>query len=744
MKKIALTSLMFLSFFGLSSCYASPVKGPQGPIGPTGPQGESGKDGQDGRAIISIELTNSIDNIDTYTITYSDNTTSTFKVTNGKDGATGEQGIQGIEGEPGKDGHTPKIEIGSNGNWFVDGVDTKISSKGPEGPIGPQGEPGKDGATPIIGSNGNWWINGQDTGCPSKGQDGTSTSLSINDQGYRVINGENTNFKAEGNIDEIYSSMSHYFDLKEQFTLEKETIKNPSYIYTTSTFSGWTGSIGRPKIVKTLMFKVRARETSITSIKLYLNKEDKNGSNIITETINTTIDPFQEKEIERTLSSPFINSHNEPLYFGYACDAFCDFYSNTSEKAAIEPSEYQAIQCYITNGNQPTSLKNFIDVYQKPCRYIYVKIGEYRKIFVPNDKLIASVTQKVNVFLPDKYYLAVNDNFQLFYRGVVQAKNPYNYYIKVKAKKGNTFPRYYEWKPTIEDIGNHELTLEVRDNNNNLLGVDRTTLIVNKVKIQSQNQNILCVGDSLTSGGVWVKEGYRRFAQKGGSPIGDGLNYIDCVGTKKTVINDKEIGFEGYGGWTWNSFLSSNSPFYDQESKEINFKKYSERNNFKNIDYFYILLTRNGHSESFKTNWKIDEGHFANATKLIDRIHLDYPDAKIRCLGLQMPSQNGGMGTNYNSSSAYGDAYGMLVSAMHYNKTLEDFCKQDKYKNFVNYIDVAGQFDTDYNMPQNNKPANNRTDITEIIGTNGVHPTTNGYYQIGDAFYRSLYNDFKE
>lgn len=35
-------------------------------------------------------------------------------------------------------------------------------------------------------------------------------------------------------------------------------------------------------------------------------------------------------------------------------------------------------------------------------------------------------------------------------------------------------------------------------------------------------------------------------------------------------------------------------------------------------------------------------------------------------------------------------------------------------------------------------------DKIEIIGSNGVHQIYNGYMQIGDAFFRSLVNDFKE
>ena len=64
--------------------------------------------------------------------------------------------------------------------------------------------------------------------------------------------------------------------------------------------------------------------------------------------------------------------------------------------------------------------------------------------------------------------------------------------------------------------------------------------------------------------------------------------------------------------------------------------------------------------------------------------------------------------------------------------------KEDFYKDFVKYVDVAGQFDTDYNMPASSKPVNNRSEVTEMIGTDGVHPTETGFYQIADAAFRSL------
>ncbi len=55
-------------------------------------------------SIVSIEKTSSDGLVDTYTISYSDGTTSTFEVTNGSDGEKGENGQDGQDGASGKDG----------------------------------------------------------------------------------------------------------------------------------------------------------------------------------------------------------------------------------------------------------------------------------------------------------------------------------------------------------------------------------------------------------------------------------------------------------------------------------------------------------------------------------------------------------------------------------------------------------------------------------------------------------------
>ena len=88
------------------------------------------------RGISSIEKTSSEGLVDIYTIYFTDNTITTYTVTNGKNGANGKDGVNGKDGENGKDGAD-----------------------------------GKDGLTPFIGENGNWWIGETDTGVKAAADD---------------------------------------------------------------------------------------------------------------------------------------------------------------------------------------------------------------------------------------------------------------------------------------------------------------------------------------------------------------------------------------------------------------------------------------------------------------------------------------------------------------------------------------------------------------------------------------------
>ena len=193
----------------------------------------------DGIGVASIKKVETNGNEDTYEIEYVDGSKSYFLVING------ENGEQGIQGEPGKDGHTPEVKIGENGNWIIDGVDTEISAKGVQGETGNgiekieltdtkenvdtytifftdgttttftvtngadgeqgiQGEPGKDGHTPIIeiGENGNRIIDGVDSEIKAEGKDGLD--------GNTILNGTNNPTNDLGKDGDFYINTSNW------------------------------------------------------------------------------------------------------------------------------------------------------------------------------------------------------------------------------------------------------------------------------------------------------------------------------------------------------------------------------------------------------------------------------------------------------------------------------------------------------------------------------------------------------
>lgn len=112
-----------------------------------------GADGADGRGIKSIAHTSgngAVGTTDTYTITYTDDTRSTFNVRNGANGKNGADGQDGRDGSNGKDGNGIKTAV-LNADYtltltFDNGTSyTTPSIRGATGNDGKDGDPGADG-----------------------------------------------------------------------------------------------------------------------------------------------------------------------------------------------------------------------------------------------------------------------------------------------------------------------------------------------------------------------------------------------------------------------------------------------------------------------------------------------------------------------------------------------------------------------------------------------------------------------
>ncbi|MBR7095519.1 MAG: SGNH/GDSL hydrolase family protein [Clostridia bacterium] len=164
--------------------------------------------------------------------------------------------------------------------------------------------------------------------------------------------------------------------------------------------------------------------------------------------------------------------------------------------------------------------------------------------------------------LPEQYDLVVGDTFELFYKGITYCldSDVFAYELKYtdSVNRGSNYSRKYIWKPTAADVGKHTLTIAVRDNLGAILDEDEVTInVVPKPTSPDKEKNVLIVGDSLTSGGLWVNELYRRLCGTGGSPAGHGLTNINFLGTRVVADTDGKVRYEGFGGWGFKSYTTA-------------------------------------------------------------------------------------------------------------------------------------------------------------------------------------------
>lgn len=198
------------------------------------------------------------------------------------------------------------------------------------------------------------------------------------------------------------------------------------------------------------------------------------------------------------------------------------------------------------------------------------------------------------------------------------------------------------------------------------------------------------------------------------------LTYVSGGGNTETIRYD-------------NCEPESNNPFFDMKEGENDFIKYTKQLQVPAVDCFLCLLTWNGTKDLPEV--------LRQGKDFVDRLHAQYPDCKIVLMGLQIPNEDG-MGESYGSSCIWGDDYWNYFYMENYvhelNHVYEAWCADPKYRDFLSFVQISGQFDTEYCGVFEERPANVRCEKTERVGINGVHPTPEGYRQIADAAFRKV------
>lgn len=179
-------------------------------------------------------------------------------------------------------------------------------------------------------------------------------------------------------------------------------------------------------------------------------------------------------------------------------------------------------------------------------------------------------------------------------------------------------------------------------------------------------------------------------------------------------------------------------PFWNSTANQFDIKTYVNDYCGNKVDYIFILL---GINSLYGTKPFTSVDSVLDSCKnLLRKIHADLPNTKILLSTNNLVSQNGGLGFNYNAQTYFGqydvEVINHLIFTM--NKAYYTLETDTEFMQYVEVINTHAQFDADNVFPTTIKNVNTRSNKTENIGTNGVHPTNNGYWQIADAEFRAL------
>jgi len=369
----------------------------------------------------------------------------------------------------------------------------------------------------------------------------------------------------------------------------------------------------------------------------------------------------------------------------------------------------------------------------------------------------------LRLLLPAEIPILAGIETNVYFDNALLAINPANYAVDVICRRGSQQNERWTWvassDPDKRDVGSHPLTLELRNQKNEIVARASTVLRVLPRDVDaetSDEKSILILGDSLTNASHYPGQVNER-AREDGFPL-------RLIGTRGPGAEAQDGGgdgsgnrHEGYGGWTANRFATHytgiarggdykkcGSPFIyksdpdnEDETPKLDFARYcQEYNEGQAPDFVTILLGCNDtfHSTDETIEEKIDV-MFAHYETLVSMIHELNPKTKIGAI-LPMPPAA--------SQDAFGQNYGSSQTRWQYkrnqHRVLERMTETFGSREDENLFLVPAWLNLDpvHGFPDKEVKANAHSEAVITRQINGVHPSAEGYRQMGDSIYAWL------
>lgn len=363
--------------------------------------------------------------------------------------------------------------------------------------------------------------------------------------------------------------------------------------------------------------------------------------------------------------------------------------------------------------------------------------GDYRLLLPPTIPALTDL--ETNIYF-DNTYLALN---------------PDNFFVDVIARRGRHQEHRWTYRPTTEpekrDIGHHVVTLELRNQKNEIIGRASTKVQVcsREVSADAKPQSLLIMGDSLTNASVYSGR-IAELAKEDQLPL-------RLIGTRGPGAEAQPGGgdgsgnrHEGYGGWTALRFATKytgiarggeykqcGSPFLYQDGNadpKLDFARYCKEFNEGNApDFVTILLgcndTFHGTDETVEERIDVMFEHFET---LLTMIQDHDPATKVGAI-LPVPPAA--------SQDAFGENYASGQTRWHYRRNqhrllermIETFGNRDKSNVYL--VPAWLNLDPIDGFPSRESKAHAHSETIARRQINGVHPSREGYRQMGDAIY---------
>ncbi|OQA80540.1 MAG: GDSL-like Lipase/Acylhydrolase [Lentisphaerae bacterium ADurb.Bin242] len=344
--------------------------------------------------------------------------------------------------------------------------------------------------------------------------------------------------------------------------------------------------------------------------------------------------------------------------------------------------------------------------------------------------------------LPPVIYAVPGMEMNIYFDNVFLSVNPSNYIFQVTCPIGRNDEKRWRVIPTEEAAGIHELKLEVSDDTG-IIAEAATRIVIPPADAgKGRKIRILMIGDSLTDHSCYPARLHSLCLDAG---IG-----LDMLGTNHPS-GFPGICHEGWGGWTWNTFLFKDNPTvcsnpqpYHRASEFVvagngsfDFAAYLIRHgNGIPPDIVTIQLGVNDISGACDENIESTvEKILENSDLMLAGLRLGAPDAVI-AIALATPGAK--------SQDAFGANYACGLTRRQYQKNqhylnrrmIETFSKRESEKLFL--IPSNSNLDCENNFPARPEAVNADNSSEVLRQSNGLHPAPAGYHQLGDTYFALL------